>query len=154
MLNKLKKLCLSLLVVGTLSSPSLAGSMPSFQTVETNQPFAAYVENLKKAISANKMGLVSHACAHCGAKKIGVEIAGNQVLMVYHPRFAVRMLKASIPAGIEAPLRLYVTEEKDGTAKLTYRLASDVFKPYGSAELDKMALELDDILAKIAKDSL
>jgi uncharacterized protein (DUF302 family) len=59
------------------------------------------------------------------------------------------MLEASIPAGIEAPLRFYVTENGDGTASLTYRKPSAVFAPYKSDYLDKMAAELDAIWVKI-----
>jgi len=118
-------------------------------TIETKQPFDAYLEKLTKAISANKMGLVAEACATCGAKAIGVHISGNRVIMIFNPHFAVRMLAASTAAGIEAPLRLYVTENSDGTARLTYRLPSHVFAPYDVAALNVMAKELDVILEKI-----
>ena len=37
------------------------------RSVETIQPFAAYVERLKAAVRANRMGIVAHACATCGA---------------------------------------------------------------------------------------
>ena len=60
------------------------------------------------------MGIVAQACADCGANAIGVTIPGNRVIMVFRPDFAVRMLDASVAAGIEAPLRLYVTERPDG----------------------------------------
>lgn len=64
------------------------------------------------------------------------------------------MLRASVPAGIEAPLRIYLTEQADGTSRLTYRKPSAVFKPYGSAELDEMAAELDVIFEKIVRDAV
>ena len=123
------------------------------QQIDTGMPFEAFVESLEAAVAANKMGIVARACADCGAKKIGVEIPGNRVIMVYKPPFAVRMLEASVPAGIEAPLRLYVTEQPDGTARLTYRLPSHVFAPYQSQDLDVMAAELDVIFAKIVADA-
>lgn len=72
------------------------------------------------------------------------------VIGVFAPRFAVRMLRASVPAGIEAPLRFYITENADGTATLTYRTPSSTFAPYGDAALDNMAKELDAIFADIA----
>ena len=75
------------------------------------------------------------------------------VVMVFHPRFAVRMLEASVPAGIEAPLRFYITENADGTTTLTYREPSSVFAPYDNADLDAMAKELDAIFARIAADA-
>jgi uncharacterized protein (DUF302 family) len=99
------------------------------------------------------MGLVAQASASRGAAARGVKIPGNAVLMVFRNDYAVRMLEASVPAGIEAPLRLYVTENPDGTASITYRLPSAVFAPYGSGELDRMAKELDVIFRSIVRDA-
>ena len=100
---------------------------------------------LEKAVEANGMGLVGRASASMGASRRGVKIPGNAVLGVYRNDFAVRMLRASVPAGIEAPLRFYLTENADGGANLTYRRPSAVFAPYKNAELDAMARELDTI---------
>ncbi len=118
-------------------------------TIETKQPFDAYIKNLTKAIKANKMGIVAQACATCGAKAIGVTIPGNRVIMIFNPHFAVRMLEASTAAGVEAPLRLYVTENPDGTARLSYRLPTHVFAPYDVPALNDMARELDALIEKI-----
>ena len=119
------------------------------RVIETGQPFKGFVDKLIGAIRANRMGIVAQACADCGAKAIGVTIPGNRVIMIFRPDFAVRMLKASEAAGIEAPLRLYVTERPDGGARLTYRLPSHVFAPYEVPALDEMARELDAIFARI-----
>lgn len=144
------------LVALLMATPSYAADMPypkDVQIVNTGQPFLAYVDKLKAAIKANKMGIVGLACATCGAKAIGKTIAGNRVIMIFNPHFAVRMLNASIPAGVEAPLRLYVVEEKDGSAVLSYKIPSQVFGPYKNTELDEMASELDQIFRKIVKDA-
>jgi uncharacterized protein (DUF302 family) len=122
-------------------------------TIETQKPFGVYVKKLLAAIGVNKMGVVAHACADCGAKNIGMTIPGNRVIMIFHPRFAVRMLSASIAAGIEAPVRLYVTENADGTARLTYRKPSHIFGAYKVKDLDVMAEELDVVVAKIIAES-
>lgn len=127
---------------------------PATVVVETGRPFTEFVKKLEAAIAANKMGVVARACATCGARSIGATIPGNRVIMIFRPDFAVRMLKASIAAGIEAPLRLYLTERPDGTARLTYRSPSSVFAPYRVADLDAMAGELDKILAKIVADAM
>jgi len=140
-------------VVFMMAFPLHAGS-PNASIVDTKQPFESYISKLKSAISMNKMGLVSQACATCGAKKIGVTIPGNRVLMIFNPHFAVRMLKASLPAGVEAPLRIYVTENDAGNARVSYKKPSDVFAPYNVKALDEMAKELDMIFKKIVQDSL
>jgi len=126
---------------------------PGTVTVPTPHPFAVLVGRLEQAIGAHDMGLVARASASGGAAKRGVSIPGNEVLMVFRNDYAVRMLAASVPAGIEAPLRLYVTENPDGTASVTYRLPSAVFAPYRNAKLDAMAAELDPIIKGIVTDA-
>ncbi len=130
-----------------------ATPFPGTHVIKTGHSYQAMVKKLPEAVSKNKMGVVAKASATLGARKIGVTIPGNMVVMVFHPKFAVRMLQASVPAGIEAPLRFYITENADGTTTLTYREPSSVFAPYDSAELDKMAKELDVIFARIAADA-
>ncbi len=118
-------------------------------TVAVKRPFAKVADPLKAAVAANGMGLVCHANAQAGAASRGVRIKGNQVLMVFRPDFAIRMLAASTEAGFEAPIRLYLTENEDGTATLRYMKPSVIFRPYQQPELDRLAAELDAIFEKI-----
>jgi uncharacterized protein (DUF302 family) len=127
---------------------------PGTRVMKTPHSYGELVQRLEAAVQNNKMGIVARASATVGAKKIGVTIPGNMVVMVYHPKFAVRMLDASVPAGIEAPIRYYITENADGTTTLTYRTPSSVFNPYENAELDQMASELDVIFDRIAEEAV
>ena len=121
--------------------------------IDTPHDFDTLWERLEAAVGDNEMGLLYQASASRGAANRGVDITGNAVFGVYRNDFAVRMLAASVPAGIEAPLLFYLTEQPDGTARLTYRQPTAVFAPYGSADLDAMAAELDVIFASIAADA-
>jgi uncharacterized protein (DUF302 family) len=99
------------------------------------------------------MGLVNSASASEGAKAAGIAIPGNRVIGVFRNDFARRMLSASVSAGIEAPIRFYLTENSDGTATLSYKKPGAVFAPYFDEDKDELralALELDGIFAKIA----
>ncbi len=127
---------------------------PGTRVIETAHTYKDLIARLDAAVKANKMGLVTRASATLGAKaRLNKVIPGNMVIGVYRPDFAVRMLDASVPAGIEAPLRFYITENPDNTATLTYRKPTAVFAPYGSAKLDEMARELDVIFGRIAKEA-
>lgn len=126
---------------------------PGTLTIATKHKFDALMERLERAIADNGMGLVAQASASRGAASRGVKIPGNAVVMVFRNDYAVRMLAASVPAGIEAPLRIYVTENPDGKASLTYRKPSAVFAPYGNAQLDALSKELDPIFEKIVRDA-
>jgi uncharacterized protein (DUF302 family) len=130
--------------------------LPGWEIRETPHDYATLVERLEAAIEASPLALVTRASATVGARAIGREIPGNMVIGVFAPPFAVRMLEASVQAGIEAPLRLYVTENEDGTATLSWRTASHVFAPYdeGGSALDELAIELDALLLAIAQDTI
>jgi len=132
-----------------------AGDFPysGVEVIHTSHSYAELIGRFNAAVKGSKMGLVTRASATLGAKAIGKTIPGNMVIGVYRPDFAVRMLAASVAAGIEAPLRFYIVEESDGTATLAYRLPSAVFAPYGSDQLDAMAVELDVIFTHIAREA-
>ncbi|NIA68799.1 DUF302 domain-containing protein [Pelagibius litoralis] len=145
----------SVLFALLLFSPPLAAAaeLPGWKVMKTAHSYPVLVERLEQAIADNKMGLVSRASATLGAKRmLDKTIPGNMVIGVYRPDFAVRMLEVSLAAGIEAPIRFYVTENADGSADLSYKTPSAVFAPYadGGAALKTLAVELDEIFAKIA----
>jgi uncharacterized protein (DUF302 family) len=124
-----------------------------WSVIDTKLPFPALVERLEAAVKAEKMGLVTTASASDAAKAQGFTIRGNRVVGVYRNDFARRMLAASVSAGIEAPIKFYVTENPDGTATLSYKTPTTVFAPYfdeGKDALRSLADELDAIFARIA----
>ncbi len=140
---------LVLFLASALATPS-AFADDSQVTVPTSKTFSELQAALDAAVKAEGMAAVTKACASCGATQRGVTIPGNMVVGVFRNDFAVRMLEADVRAGIEAPIRFYLTENADGTASLSYRTPSAVFAPYGSADLDALAMELDGIWEAIA----
>lgn len=154
---------LAMLVLAAVSLPA-AQAQPA-ALVEGNgwivkptpHEFSVLVAKVEAAIAANKMGLVNFASASDGAKAQGITIPGNRVVGVFRNDYARRMLAASLPAGIEAPIRLYLTEAANGTSTLSYRSPSTVFGPYLAAagpDLKTLAQELDPIFAKIVEDAV
>lgn len=139
--------------------PAAAGPLPErlpgWEIRPTPYGYAELIERLNAAVKKSPLNIVTRASATLGAKSLGLTIPGNMVIGVYGPRYAVRMLAASVAAGIEAPIRFYVTENADGTATLSWKRPSFVFAPYadGGEELGELAAELDDIFAAIAADA-
>lgn len=123
-----------------------------WEVVPTPYDFATLVDRVGAAVDAAPIAIVTQASASDGARGQGIEIPGNRVIGLFRNDYARRMLAASIAAGIEAPIRLYVTENADGTATLSYKTPTAVFAPYadeGSTDLADLATELDAVFAAV-----
>lgn len=148
------------LLVFVSFSPALADSVTEregWQVIATDKAYQALVDDLKAAIKAEKMLLVTQASASAGAKGRGLTIPGNRVMGVYRNDYAIRMLEASVAAGIEAPIRFYVTQDTGGTATLSWKTPSFVFAPYmeeGGDALAELAAELDGVFQTIANKAV
>lgn len=120
--------------------------------IETRHGFEPLIARVKEAVGANGMGVVTQAGPTGAAAARGITIPGNRVIGVFNNDFAVRMLRASEAAMIEAPVRFYVTEQADGTATLSYKTPSLVFSPYAGDDPAVMSIarELDAVFERIA----
>jgi len=153
---------LALAITGTAIFSTWAGTEKSLKrdgwiTHETSIPFNELYPRLKTAIKTTKLRHITTASASAGAKGRGLTIPGNRIVGVYNNFFAVRMLEASVAAGMEAPIRFYLTENPRGGSNLSYKIPTEVFRPYfeeGGKELKTMASELDDLFAQIAAETV
>lgn len=112
------------------------------------------LEALREAVEAEGMFVVDEAGPTEAAASRGVTLPGNRVVGVFRNDYAVRILRLSVPAMIEAPMRFYVTENDDGSATLSWKTPTHLLVPYvdeAGEELDIIARELDDLFAAIAK---
>ena len=150
------KILAALFAVVLLAATAQAGSVApreGWEVHDTRLGYQELLQRLKKAVADEGMNVVTEAGPTEAAKARGVTIPGNRVIGVYRADFAVRAVKASTAAMIEAPIRFYVTENEDGTATLSYKRPSFVFAPYvdeGGEALRTVAAELDVIFAAIA----
>lgn len=153
------RMILAIAAVSFAAAAAPAGPLAprgGWEVIDTRHPFPVLSERLEAAIKAEKMVAVTTASASEGAKAAGIAIPGNRVVGVFRNDFARRMLAASIAAGIEAPIRFYLTENADGSATLSYKRPSTVFAPYadeGNGALKSLAGELDVVFARIAGEA-
>ena len=148
---------LSLLLALPAMAQEVADIAPrdGWSVISTDKTFDALVEATRGAAKAGKLAVVTMAGPTDAAAGRGIEIPGNRVIGLYNNDFAVRVLRLSTAAMIEAPIRMYVTENADGTASLSYKLPSQVYAPYMAEALglDAIAAELDAAFAAVAEEA-
>ena len=144
----------ALLISLILTLPAAAQMAPraGWSVTPTSKTYDQLIADVKTAAKANKMGIVTEAGPTGAAKNRGVTIPGNRVIGIFNNVYAVDILALSTAAMIEAPIRMYVTENPDGSASLSYKLPSTVFSPYADEagpNLMKLADALDQTFAAI-----
>ncbi len=136
----------------SLASAQSVTPREGWVVIPTEKPFAQLLDDLKAAVKGNQFAVVTQAGPTGAARNRGIEIPNNRVIGVFNNIYAVRILEASVPAMIEAPVRFYLTEDEGGTT-LSYKTPSFVFQPYAlDADDDLMvaAGELDAAFSNIA----
>lgn len=140
-----------LIILATCAQAEMA-PREGWSVTPTTKSYEDLIDAVTAAATANKMGIVTQAGPTQAAKKRGVTIPGNRVIGIFNNVFAVDILALSTAAMIEAPIRMYVTENPDGSATLSYKTPSTVFAPYmeeAGPDLESMAASLDTIFAAI-----
>jgi len=144
--------CLAiLLLVATLRVT--AAAPPESVTVIVKRGFDETVARVEQAVGSHALVHIATASASRAAAARGIAIPGNAVVLAFNNVYAVRLLAASVAAGIEAPMRFYVTENADGTTAIAYQKPSALLLPYGDDDLGALGRELDDLFAAIAAEA-
>ena len=126
------------------------GPYPGTLLWQTDMRGSEVVARLQRAISGNGMMIT----AELQLPAIAPDKVNCTVLLVYRDADAARTLQAKQAAGMEWPIRLYVSEGRDHKASVTYRTPSSIFALYDSPALDQVAGELDQRFAKIIDDAI
>ncbi|TYO91333.1 DUF302 domain-containing protein [Oceanicella actignis] len=133
-------------------APAALSPRPGWRTIDVALPYAELLPRLRAAVRAEGMAVVAEAGPTEAARARGVRVPGNRVVGVFRNDFAVRALRASLAAMIEAPIRFYVVQTPSG-ATLAWKTPSHVFAPYmaeGGPALAGLARELDAIFEATA----
>jgi uncharacterized protein (DUF302 family) len=141
------------LAIVLLTSAVHAATLPEAATVIAPRGFDETVARVEQAVEAHALVHIATASASRAAAARGIIIPGNAVVLAFNNVYAVRLLKASVAAGIEAPMRVYVTANGDGTTTIAYRKPSALLRPYGDNGLAALGRELDALFAEIAADA-
>jgi uncharacterized protein (DUF302 family) len=147
-----------ILVAVALIRPSVAfadddeaeavGPYPGTVSIASSYSLPDAVHRLEKAVRANGMTLVQTVNSG-GRGQTAVS-----VILVSSSDYWGRILKANQLAGMEMPIRIYVTDTGNHTAAVIYRAPSSIFALYDSPDLDKIAIDLDQVFAKIVDDAI
>lgn len=128
--------------------PEAVGPYPGTVSLGSSYALTEAVRRVEKAVRANGLTLVQTVNSG-GRGQTGVS-----VILVSSSDYWGRILKVNQLAGMEMPIRIYVTDTGNRTSAVIYRAPSSIFALYDSPELDRIATDLDQVFAKIVDDAI
>jgi uncharacterized protein (DUF302 family) len=126
------------------------------RTIVSDYSYWALITRLEAAIKRQKLKIISRASVRGAERQKKLGIPGNMVIGAFDDDTTTRILRANVAAGIEAPIRFYITRGADEkTATLWYRRPSWVLAPYSdkSGDLRAVGEELDRLMETIAAEA-
>lgn len=152
---------LLLVTLALLISQSASAEKPviwpqdGWNVINTDKSYATLVDDLRLAIVEADMLIVTEASPTAAAAERGETIPGNRVIGVFRNDYAVEIIRQSVPAMIEAPLRFYVTEDSPNASTLSWKTPSTLLMPYDqeNIDLENIANELDILFQRIASNA-
>jgi len=108
--------------------------------------FEQTVETLEKSVNESGLKVISVIDAQANLKKVGIEIRGNKILEVFHPKLAKEVFENDLRAGIVPPLRIYIYEES-GKTHVAAQTAVELFSRYNG--LEELARRVDEMLESV-----
>ena len=101
-----------------------------------------YVKGIEGPLGLMIFNVINHGVL---LSLVGKTVRAKQYV-VGNPLFALQMTEKEIRAGLYAPLRIYIREDGANKSVIEYDLPSSLFGQFQNAEVDRVAVTLDQKL--------
>ncbi len=122
---------------------ALGAAADAFQKSQTSVlSVAEIVPRLRAAIEQAGFWVLHEIDPQMLLRRGGFNIGPARQVLFFHPRFVVKMLQADPASLLEAPLKIAMIEQSNGSTVLRWQDPTAAFARYGSAELADTGREL------------
>jgi len=104
------------------------------------------IRNYVKGIEGPLGLMIFNAIDHGLLLSLAGKTARAKQYVVGNPLIALQMTQRDVRAGLYAPLRIYISEDGPNKSVIEYDLPSSLFGQFQNAEVDRVAVTLDQKL--------
>ncbi len=150
-----------LIVCGAVLSIFFSIAMPtqSYAATQGNAPLMLYSSDLDFATVRSKAlefikskGLTVFAeFDHAkNAKDVGLQLAPNTVIVFGSPQVGTKLMQEFTGIGMVLPLKILITQSKDGKIVVAYENLTTLFAPYGVKADNQILQKMSGLLKALA----
>ena len=118
-------------------------AVAAFQHARTTVlPFEEVLTQLRQAIEAAGLWVLHEIDPQKVLQRGGYDIGPARQILFFHPDLMVRLLRANPAALLEAPLKLAVMQQPNGTVSIRWHDPAAAFGRYGNPALADLGQDL------------
>lgn len=127
---------------------------PSNMThVRSSLSFATVRDNVIKFLDEKKLALFAEFDHDKNAQEVDLTLLPTTVLVFGNPTVGTKLMQDFSGIGMELPLKVLISQDKDGVVWLSYQNLFEVFAPYGVQENHPIVGKMQELLAGLANTS-
>lgn len=120
-----------------------SGSATTSQAIRSSRrPFQDVLDAVRGAVEVEGMKVLQEIDPQAALQGFNLEIGGARLVFFFHPLLLQRLLETDWTAIAEAPLKLALLEQPDGTVSLRMADPAAAFDRYGNPALATFGQEL------------
>jgi uncharacterized protein (DUF302 family) len=119
-------------------------------TVESTHSYEQTVDNLKSAVGHGGMMVMAQVNQGNMLSMAGLKLKAT-LFLVGNPTVGKKLFEQNHGVGLYVPLRIFVTEDRDGKTYISYDKPSSLLSQFNNATIDSVAGMLDQKIQNLAQ---
>lgn len=122
-------------------------------SLASHHSVVATVDRLESGVRDRGMSVIARIDHSNNADSIGMRLPPTQVLVFGNPKLGTRLMKATISAAIDLPMRILVTEGDDGTVTMSWIDPEHLKRFHHIEGCDELLTTMQQALSTIATEA-
>ena len=140
------------IVAGTYLLGAYAMAADGLTTIASDHGPKETMDRLEAEIKAKGMTVFARIDHAAGARKAGLELADEELVIFGDPRVGTLLMKADAAVGYELPLRLLVWDA-GGQTMIGYRRPTELRDDFALGDQLEILQRMENLLAQIAAEA-
>jgi uncharacterized protein (DUF302 family) len=111
------------------------------------------VDRLKSSLAARKIWLFADIDHAAGAKKVGLALRPNRVIIFGNPAAGTPLMQSRQTIGLDLPMRVLIWADEAGKVWLTYRRPESLARSHSITDRQETVNLLSGALATLAREA-
>lgn len=142
---------LALSLVLTVGSPSLGHSETKLVVVDSKHSVAVTAERIVSLLKDKGIAVVARIDHAASARAAGLTLPDTEVIIFGNPKLGTPLMQMNPDIAIDLPMRILVSQSKDGRVIIGYAQPAELLSRYGLDEQKQAIATMTKVLTAVSE---